>query len=452
LTTNTTFNYPTPAPTFSPGGEPPLNTAAAVNQTITVSAIATCPPTSNNVVYTCNPTNPQGLRDFHDAETDAYGLYTNNVTTDAYVGPLNTAWVNFGTVVNDGAGDTYYTSYTPGDEIDLVQDTAATTWTNSTVATSVDILDGDGTPTEQNAQAGGSYVETLEVLGGYYLGLTLNADGSGTYGGGQPFSLGLGAGANNLTTNASNTFAAWDRHYGLTFSSPGPTNVTILEIASPAPAPVGTATARPTATPAVVATPLNWYTTPLHTENDALTLSVTLPGGCSVPAQFGTTGNKIVQTTYLADPVLGYAENETITTYIVNGYGPVCIVLADTQKNFYDFNSDFSRGGSSGTSFAGFFQGGGSTPMSTETISETLTLQSATGSDVLSIVSRRGQSTSTSTSRSTSSITSTSSQSNPLVVGAAAVRFNQLIQHERIQRERAFTSALQRIATRNGGI
>jgi hypothetical protein len=104
-------------------------------------------------------------------------------------------------------------------------------------------------------------------------------------------------------------------------------------------------------------------------ETDADNGSKPYPASCSVPAKYGTSGNQIVQTINRADPALGNLETQTTTTYVAPRVGPVCIQMTDSVQTFYDF-----------TLQNGFvvLVSGGAVPVQLTSISETLTLQSAT--------------------------------------------------------------------------
>jgi hypothetical protein len=103
-------------------------------------------------------------------------------------------------------------------------------------------------------------------------------------------------------------------------------------------------------------------------ETDVDNGSQTYPAACSVPAKYGTSGNRIVQTINRADPALGNLETQTTTTYLAPRVGPVCIQMTDSVQTFYDF-----------TLQNGFvvLVSGGAVPIQLTSISETLTLQSA---------------------------------------------------------------------------
>jgi hypothetical protein len=128
--------------------------------------------------------------------------------------------------------------------------------------------------------------------------------------------------------------------------------------------------------PAVVRmyTLLSWVPTSLahpSIETDTDGGVVSYPGSCSVPTKYGTSGNKIVQAITRADTALGNLETETITTYVNQLYGPVCVVMADNVQTYYDYtlqDGPYSVWVNYGS------------PAETTIINETLTLSSATTS------------------------------------------------------------------------
>jgi hypothetical protein len=130
------------------------------------------------------------------------------------------------------------------------------------------------------------------------------------------------------------------------------------------------------------------------TETDIDNGTTTYPAACKVPAKYGTSGNQIVQTINRADPALGNLETLTTTTYLSGTVGPVCIQMVDSVETFYDYTLQ--------NGFVLFVSGNG-LPIQLTTVSETLTLQSATtsGGTVTNALTRG-----TSAVRGTSSIAS----------------------------------------------
>jgi hypothetical protein len=128
------------------------------------------------------------------------------------------------------------------------------------------------------------------------------------------------------------------------------------------------------------------------TETDVDNGTASFPAACKVPAKYGTTGTQLVQTIQRADPALGNLETVTTTTWVAGSVGPVCVQLSDAIKTFYDY-----------TLQNGFivFVSGNALPLQLTTVTETLTLQSASTSNGTVTASRaRG----TMSSRSASSL------------------------------------------------
>lgn len=406
LTKTTTYNYPATQPTAIPtsvaSGQPPLIQMATVSTTITVQA--TPAPTF---------TTGSGTVDFHSAETDAYGLQSNVSTTDAWYG-LNvtgTQFLYYGSAVADNSNDTYTNTYATAQVVDELPETSGASWANSPAGTFTE-NDSDGTAFVRTVNADGSYLENSTIPSALRLAILVNSNGSGSYGG--------------------SAYATFKSKSGLTFSAPTAGVITIQVVATPAPAATGTATAKPTAAPQTVATPAAWFSPSpkLYAESDTMQTGANFPGSCNVPAQFGTSGNELVQTINRVDPVLGYTELETMTTYLQPGIGPACVVLNDNQTYYYDYNDDDGTI----TGYANVFGLGG--VKSTQVISETVTLQSTNA--VVPTSSGRE---------------SAQALSGPSAVAVAYVRarFDAVVQHQRRARIDTMYDFLQHALQNLGG-
>jgi hypothetical protein len=405
LTKTTTYNYPatqaTAIPTSVASGQPPLIQTATVSTTITVQA--TPAPTFSTGA---------GTVDFHTAETDAYDLQSNVSATDAWYGldGAGTQFLYYGSAIADNANDTYTNTYGTAQIVDQLPETNGS-WTNSPAGTFTE-NDADGTAFVRAVSADGSYLENSTIPDALTLAILVNSNGSGSYGG--------------------SAYVTFKSKTGLTFSAPASGVITVQVVATTAPAPTGTATAKPTATPLTVATPAAWFSPSpkLYGETDTMQTGVSFPGSCSVPAKFGTSGNQLVQAIDRIDPVLGYTELETITTYLQPGVGPACVVLSDNQTYYYDYNDDDGTI----TGYANVFGTGG--VKSTQVISETVTLQ-----DTNAIVP-------TSSGRD-----SAQALSGPSAAAVAYVRarFDAVIQHQRRARIDAMYTFLQHALQNRGG-
>jgi hypothetical protein len=67
------------------------------------------------------------------------------------------------------------------------------------------------------------------------------------------------------------------------------------------------------------------------------------PQSCSVPLTIGVSGEQIVETQRTVDPVLGYIETRTTTSYDVNGFGPACVTIHDVLDSYYDYTADTTK-------------------------------------------------------------------------------------------------------------
>lgn len=352
-TTAATFAYPSPTP------YPPTNTTDAITQNVTVNA-------------TPNPFGSLSAGDFHTVETDAGALVTRATTTDAWLGMSGVNLVEYGYKSVDDSGNSLSAQFTTPLITDELPETGGATWTNSAAAVLTE-KDADGTNTTRTYAADGTYSESLSNLS---IGLTATtteiADGSGS----------INANGNYLG-GAVNT---------IVFSTPAPgtgqitVTVNYVQPPTPSPAPSGqpSPSPAPTIAPRIYTAP-PWYgsTTPsLYSQNTTVTTTVAFPASCNVPSSYGTSGNKLVQTTTRLDTVLGYTDTQTQTTYTNAQVGPVCVVVSDVQKDYYDYQDDFAAANGQHFHFPG-------TALSTTTISETLTLQ--TGA-VVHDIGRRTQS------------------------------------------------------------
>jgi hypothetical protein len=115
----------------------------------------------------------------------------------------------------------------------------------------------------------------------------------------------------------------------------------------------------------------SWFTpgtsTSYITDSFADNGSKPFDASCSVPSSVGTSGAQIVETYNVLDPILGYAETRTTTTYDVDGWGPACVVIADTLSSYYDYSDDTTRID---------YQSTNGQPNSVNTITQTLSVQS----------------------------------------------------------------------------
>jgi hypothetical protein len=460
-TTTQTVTYA--VPTSSP--EPATSQSASVTQNITVTATA-CPSATGNITFSCS-----GQVDFHTAETDAYPDQSLYPTTDAWYA-LNGSnqWVLYGSNISDGSGDTFETSYggTPY-ILDKLPETQGASWSNPGALNYMEV-DSDNSVTEQQINSDGSYLLTQTTGGGYGLGITTSATGASTYAGGcvaavtgictAAFSP-LGAIPNTCTASTTGSpcgsyYETWNSgYYGIIVQAPSSGKITVDVQKTPSPT--------ATFTPSAIATPHAWYTPMpgnlLYSEADSIPqTSATIPTACNVPATFGSTGNEIQQTIEAIDPVIGYISNETINTWVVAGFGPVCIQMTNVEDEYYNWANDTDRPTGTGRNwgtyvFSPFGATSGTTPASVETITETLTLQSASGSDVDQDNLRHrasGVTTTTRAAKSSSHGLSTTHALTEVEVGFARSRFETMVRHSRVQRLRRFERTMEHLMNVGG--
>ncbi len=332
-----TFAYPSPSP------YPSTNTTATVNETVTVGASP-------------DPYGPLGAGDFHTIETDTAALVTHTTTTDAWLDTSGSNLLEYGYTTVDDSGDSLAASYTSPAIQDELPETNGATWSNGAGIT-YNEKDADGTASTRTYAANGTYTESTTTTAGVQSTIGENADGSG-----------------NITTNGAYLDGSVN---SLAFTAPKNNQVTVtvnfVQPPSPTPAGIGSPTPSPapTITPRVYTAPA-WYgtTTPvLYSQTTKVTIGIAYPASCGVPSGYGSSGNQLVQTTNRLDTIIGYTDAQTQTTYTNPQYGPVCVVLSDVQNAYYDYQDDFATA----TTFHFHFPG---TPLSSSTLSQTLTLQS----------------------------------------------------------------------------
>ncbi len=355
-TSQASFQYPSPSP------YPSTNVTTSVTQAV-------------NVTSSANPFGAPSAGDFHTVETDAAALTTHTLTTDAWIGTDASGHVvEYGYKNADDSGNALSAQYPTPFILDELPETGGATWQNGGAVTYKE-NDADGTSSVRTYNANGTYTETT-TSSLAQLQLSQNADGSGSY-----------------TSNGAFLNGAVE---GFAFSAPANNQVnitvTFVNPPTPTPAPSGhpSPVPVPTSTPRVYTAPV-WWPTPLalYKSSTSVTANVAYPASCSVPSAEGTSGNELVQTTSRVDTILGYTDVQTQTTYTGANAGVVCLILQDVQNSYYDYQDDFAAANSFHLHFPG-------TPLSTATVSETLTL---TGGHP-SAASANGRRTSSSTVQS----------------------------------------------------
>ncbi len=418
LSESNVFNYPSPSPL------PATTTAATVSQVVTVVASP----------YPYAAPSPVPV-DFQTVETDTYPLRTSTLTSNAWYGytvtPIGLDFVLWGWTSSDSATppDTYAYAYATPQIFDELPEIGGASWTNSPAVTITE-NDSDGTSSTRIYSAGGTYTEsTVQLAGNIKSSIVENADGSGTYS------------SNNFIGLSG---AAGGQIVSITYSAPSPVpsaspqiTVSLNYATPPPPTPVPSASpGAPTPTPAPTTPPIvlsvpQWYATPpaFYTETDAEGLGVAFPASCNVPSAYGTSGTRITQNVDRLDTILGYTDQQQTQAYVVQGFGPVCVVMTDLQTTYYDYLGDqlallsFSNA-----------------PQSTSTIAETLTLQPGA---VVNAIGRR--------SEGANGAQSSARAITPQMFAAARARFLTAVDRERRSRERLMMRFYRRILNRRNG-
>lgn len=315
--------------------------SGSLSQTYTQSA--PCPqPTSTasasisvNVTDTATTAPGGGAASTSTAvETDAYPTQTGTTTTAQLLQISGSKLLLYSTNSSDGFGNSIQTTYNTAQEIDDLG--TGGTWSNTDPSGSVSETLADGGSVTRTIATDGSYKDVQTYAGGGTA--TINVNGVAT--------------GNTLDGSGSYVFA------GVTFAylAPSGGNIT-LDITSPS----GN---KSRSFPAWFAVPSSGgYITDSFADNG----SKPFDASCNVPSAIGTSGTQVVETYNVLDPILGYTETRTTTTYDVAGWGPACVVIADTLKSYYDYSQDTTRID---------YQSTTGQPNSVNAIDETLSVQS----------------------------------------------------------------------------
>ena len=327
-------------------GVQPINSGAVFSYTgtltQTISRASPCPiPTATQNATVSVAVTMTSATNEHSVESDNYATNTTQITTDATVQAATvgsaTGFSESSETSTDLVGDQTVTTYgTP-----LVYAISAPlpysgTITNGPPSTVTGNL-ADGTTTSRTYNANGSYTETDTIAGPAQNTITVNPDFSGSY----------------------NIQSASYGNLGFAYTAPASGTVTI------------TATGEAAGTYTV---PQWWTGTSLYSDSMVDKGEGPLPSPCS-PNPTVASADDFRRTISIVDPVLGYTETETIDAYVVNdttALGPACVVIADTQKLYYDYLFD--------TPFFYYpsFTGG---PLQTNTIAEAYWYASAPNGD-----------------------------------------------------------------------
>ena len=355
-TQTTTYSRPDQYPT----PEPTQTAFETVSQAITVRNPAAFGSDANAV-------------DFHDVETDAQtapAQQTTTTTTDAYFSFSNTIvtghFNELGFTATQDNGYTVTVTFATGNGlVDILPETAGTTWQN-TPALSLTASSPDGTSSQETIAADGTYTEHFQYDDvGAVTDTAMAAaslDGSGTY-----------------ITPDEGTLKGSGQSYTISTPSAATSSGIITETTTVEPSPSASQTPTVTSTTIPNWIPAGYLGTALATENDVDNGATTVPAVCALPARYGTSANQLVQTKNRLDPMFGEIETETLTTYVMQTVGPVCTVLNDVTTDYYDFSSQSVE-----TKEDVNFEG---TPQQVTTIAQTIALQTET----LDTIARRPQ-------------------------------------------------------------
>ncbi len=246
-------------------------------------------------------------------EKDVYPNETTTLNTTANVSEVSGIYYESSETSTDGNGDTTTTNYTaPGLEY-ARQNESSGSWTNDPPST-VNQKAADGTTLVRTYNNNGTYTEVDTAPGGTGSNtITVNSDYSGSY------VLGTG------TTEPITATISAPVNGTATYSITG----TTISLNYPVFIPAGA--------------PLYKDAT---TDNGQVGGASSLPSGCTYPSNATSPVEQIVRTITINDPVLGYTEVETITSYDLTtglgsysgSVGPICTQISDTLDQYIDWS------------------------------------------------------------------------------------------------------------------
>jgi hypothetical protein len=321
----------------SPCPQPTATTSATITQTVSDSAT----------------TAPGGgsASDQKTVETDVFPTQTTSQTTDQVLANTGAQLLLYSVATNDGSGNTMTTSYTNPQQIDQLPEAPGNAWSNGPAAKIQETL-ADGTSIARSVASDGSYVDTETYANGGTSNITVNGSAPGTaLDGSGSYDLNAGAQCNgevDFSYSAPSGNAITETVTGYAISNNVCQQVT-----------------KTRTYPAWFTVPSASYITDTFSDNG----SAALPGSCSPGAGVPTTAEAVVETYSVLDPVLGYTETRTTTSYDAPGYGPVCVTIADTLNGYYDYLDNTYRID---------YQSQNGKPLFVDTITETLNMQGAT--------------------------------------------------------------------------
>lgn len=373
--TPTPTSSPTPATTSNPYGcvgQPPFTAAAStarrtssiphpiatgdtfsyggsLNRVYAQSAPCPQPTATSSAAVTVSVSNsaassPSGATDVRSTESDAFALQTTTVTTDQIVENTSSAYELFSTKSADASGNSITTTYANPQTLDRLPETAGASWSNNPAASVSEAL-ADGTSVSRTVNPNGTYSETLS----YPNGVT-NAVSVPDLSGAADYHLAPGQECNGEVDFA--------------YQAPSAGTISVV-ITGWNPSGSSCASTQFTRTfPQWFSTPVAAYATDSFADNGSKALDAT----CSVGISGITSGEQIVETSSVLDPALGYTDKRVTTSYVVSGYGAVCVTIADTLSSYYDYSDDTTKID---------YQSQNGQPNSVDTIAETLSMKSA---------------------------------------------------------------------------
>ena len=278
----------------APCPQPTSTTSAIIGITVTNSA--TTAPNSTAA------TNQKSV------ETDTFPTQATTTTTDQVVQNTASAFLLYSTTSKDSIGNTVATNFANAQQLDALPESPGSWGPNDPSATVTETL-ADGTAILRTVKSDGSYTDNETFVDGTHF--TIAVDGL----------------ANGKPRDGGGVYTIGGTSF--TYAPPSGGTITLT---------ISGATTKTRTFPV-------WFTIPASYISDTFSDngSQTLDPNCPANSSGATSGNQIVETYVVLDPVLGYNETRTTTSYVVNGFGPVCVKIADTLNSFYDYQNDTTK-------------------------------------------------------------------------------------------------------------
>jgi hypothetical protein len=246
--------------------------------------------------------------DQKSVETDSFPTQATVITTDQVLQNTATQFLLYSTTSKDSISNTITTKYANPQVLDELPEVGGQTWGPNNPAGSVTETLADGTRVSRSIKSDGSYTDTETYVNGVTNKITIDGAANG-----KP----LGGGVYTIAGTA------------FTYAPPSGGNITLTIAGSPV----------------ITRTFPAWFTVPASYISDTFVDNGVQPfdANCVVNASIGTSGNQLIETYSVLDPVLGYTETRKTTSYVVSGFGAVCVKIDDTLKSFYDYQNDTTR-------------------------------------------------------------------------------------------------------------